>query len=412
MLPLGDNPPVLRTIDLPSRLVHPRLALAAVLAVGLFLRLLWLDVPDHASIYDEVYYVNAARIMLGEPAIEHYAGDRVGIDPNHEHPPLGKLLMAGAMRIFGDDGYGWRMVSVLAGMASILLVYGIVRSTGGDAWLGVLAAGVFSADNLVFVSSRAGILDMPLTALMLLAAWLALRRWLLLAGVACAVAALIKLTGVYALLAILLYLLVDAWSRRDLSRHLLAPAGRLMLAFAPVWLAGLWLLDMWVTPYRFPWEHLAYMIQHGFSLTHFIGSSDPSSAPWQWLVNDRQINYYTATAGAQGTTIFFRGAMNPIVVGAAPLAIAYSVWRYIDRHDRLSLWVATWIAATYLPWVFLALVAHRITYINYFLPTLAAVAVAIAQLLRQAGLPRSVMWAYLVLLGMGFVFYFPYRAIP
>jgi hypothetical protein len=109
--------------------------------------------------------------------------------------------------------------------------------------------------------------------------------------------------------------------------------------------------------------------------------------------------------------IDFQGAMNPAVIGVASLAVSYAAWRAWRFRDRLSLWVVAWVAGTYLSYYPLVLLGHRTTYIFYFLPVLPAVAVAIAQVLRQSGLPRFVTFGYLVGLAIAFVDYFPFRRI-
>jgi hypothetical protein len=87
------------------RLRHPSapLALLAVISVLSFAaRIAWLSEPCHSPcrgaaahtlIFDEVYYVNAARVIAGirPPAGEPYARAPLGDDPNSEHPQLASV---------------------------------------------------------------------------------------------------------------------------------------------------------------------------------------------------------------------------------------------------------------------------------------------------------------------------------
>jgi dolichyl-phosphate-mannose-protein mannosyltransferase len=405
--------------------VLPLVVVAAFVA-----RVAWLDLPHGGLIFDEAYYVNEARVLLGWPVAEgaHYAGSPAGLDPNTEHPPLGKLLMALSMSAFGDTGIAWRLPSLIAGLISIAAVQRIVRTLGESAWMAILVVFLLAFDNLTLVHGRIGTLDMLVLAPLLVGSWLALRgRWAL-AGVAMAVGFLIKLTAIYGVGAVLLLVLLQVGGRWWRDRRI-APAelrGPLVFVatFVVVGLAGLWLLDARFTAFATPFDHLQRMLSYGAGLgapvanTGFCPAAD--SRPWQWIFNECQIAYLrvdvTVRAGDQviraAPSIDFRGAVNPLLAGAIPLSTLFVLWYAWRTGNGLARWAVAWGAASYLPYVLLALVTNRIMYIYYLVPAIPAIAVAIAILLTKAGLPRFVRCGFLVAYAVGFAAYFPFRQIP
>jgi dolichyl-phosphate-mannose-protein mannosyltransferase len=415
---------------LRRNLGDPGTLLALLMIAALIVRIVWLTIPQNALIFDESYYVNAARVLLGwdVPAGAPYAGSPVGLDPNSEHPPLGKLLMALSMAAFGDNGLGWRLPSIVAGMVALVAVYGIVRTAGESTRLALLAVGFVAFDNLMLVHSRIGTLDMLVVAPILVGAWLALRgRWAA-AGAATGIGMLMKLTALYGFLALLIMLALGLWAAWRRQRRLgwadLRPVAAALIAFVVVTIGGLWLLDSQFSTYTNPIEHLRHMIEYGANLARGVvgpGSCPGNdSAPWQWLFNDCQMSYLrvdvTVKAGdtvvAINPTIDFRGAMNPILIGSLFVAFLFTGWLAWKRQSRLAVWSVVWAAANYLPYVVLALLSQRITYIYYFLPVIPALAVATALLLRRSGLPTFVTFGYVVVFLAGFVAYFPFRQIP
>lgn len=402
----------------------PRAVLALVLLGALLARVGWLDLPKGSLIFDEAYYVNAARVIDGYavPQGAPYADAKTGLDPNREHPPLGKVIIAGSMKVFGNNPTGWRTPSIVAGMLSILLIYGIVLAAGGDEWLAVLAATIFSADNLVLVHSRIGTLDMMLLMFMLLGSWLYLRGWHLAGGMACGVAALVKLGGFYAVFVLLLIELALAvrgwWTEGKSIRPSVVNGAKILAGFAAVYFIGLFLLDQWVSTFSTPWGHLRFMLDYGFALKREGGPANQESYPWQWLINDVQMTYARVDEQVKaGETVLttrsiinFRGAMNPLVIGVAPMAVAFAAWRvWKFASDRVSLWALAWVFGTYAPFYPASLISHRISYIFYFLPTMAGIAIAIALLLRRSTLPQIVTWGFLLGVAIGFIGYYPIR---
>jgi hypothetical protein len=111
-------------------------------------------------------------------------------------------------------------------------------------------------------------------------------------------------------------------------------------------------------------------------------------------------------------SIDFRGALNPLLAGAIPIASLFALWAAWRSKNQLARWTIAWAAANYLPYVALSIVNQRVTYIYYFLPVIPAVAIAVAILLLRSGLPRFVTWGFIVAFAAGFVAYFPFRQIP
>lgn len=415
-----------RAIDrvLPAEL-HMRLLWLLMLA-SVLLRLLWIARPDGALIFDEGYYVNAARVIIGiPPAQERYTDKPFGLDPNTEHPPLAKLIVAGSMLLFGDNAYGWRIPSVILGTASILLMYGIARRLECGPFMALLAATLLAFDNLVFVHSRIFTLDIFQLAFMLLGLYCYVSGRPTLAGLGFTLAALCKIGGIFGPIAIAGYEALRLVRRGQSWRAGLRPVSRrltrLAVTFVIAFLVLLGIMDRLWVGYEQPLEHVARIISYGQVLRRQVPQG-VESYPWQWLINERQIPYLRVDQQVKAgdellenrPIVLFLGAMNPFVLQlwalGLPLA-AYAWWRGRPGANLAALSLA-WFAVTYLPFVVASGIGQRISYIFYFLPTLPAVALAGSYFLLTAGLPRAVIWTYVAAVLLGFYGYFPFKPTP
>lgn len=416
-----------RLTRLADRLtLDPTAALLLLLVAAFLLRALWLNLPEGSLIFDETYYVNAARLLIGiqppEGAPWHDAP--LWLDPNTEHPPLGKVLIALSMGVFGDTGMGWRVPSLLAGMVALVALYGIVLALGGGRRMALLATALYALDVLSFLHGRIGTLDMMLVAPLLVGMWLALKQRWLLAGAVFGVAFLVKTPAVYGLGAAVLWWLLGLailWrhERRPGLRDLL-PGFTLVGAFAAVSLVGLWLLDLRTTTYTSPFDHLGRMLGYGFALQQQYSPDSIASSPFDWLVNGGQIDYLKVAVNLMvgeavvGSTpsVWFRALINPVLIGTASIAILYGVWLAWTRPDGVARWSLVWLVTGWVPYVVLSVVANRIEYLYYALPLIPALAAITAAWLVRSRLPRLVVLGYVALNTVAFAAWFPFRQVP
>jgi predicted membrane-bound dolichyl-phosphate-mannose-protein mannosyltransferase len=418
------------------RRAAPYVLLAVLVAASLGVRCFRLEQPcdhgcrNHAAaslIFDEAYYVNAARRIAGVPADADqpaYAKAPSGTDPNAEHPQLAKLVMAAGIEIFGNRPLGYRIGSVLAGTAALLLMFALVRAAGGGPWLALGATAVLAADNLFTVHGRIATLDIYYLAFMLGGVALYLRRRPVLAGVVLGVGATTKLVGIYALF-ILGLLELGRWATR--RRGEIEPLALCIVATGIAYAVVLQALDM-----SFPafdpgtgeqfnnaLAHTRHMLDYAVQLTSPGGPKGIASYPWSWLAGQGTIPYLTlnstASAGGQvvSTTVLvaFKGAVNPFLLFLAIPALFAAAARAWREGDDLDILVLAWFLGTMVPFSLQAIFQDRTTYLYYLVATLPAICLACTRLLSVRGMPRAAALGWGVALIVGFVNLYPFRTL-
>jgi predicted membrane-bound dolichyl-phosphate-mannose-protein mannosyltransferase len=391
-----------------------------IISISLFLRLLWLDKPEGSLIFDEAYYVNAARLIAGiEPSKESiYYGSELYKDPNLEHPLLAKLIIASSIRLFGDNAFGWRIPSVIFGTLAIPLVYLIVIQLSNNRKLALLSSFIFSFDNLVFVHSRIATLDIFMLTFMLLGIYLYFAKKSLLTGVAMGLAILCKLPAIFGVAIIIFYELAMFFLERNTSGF--NRLKKLVIAAIATVLIVAYPITPIFTRFQNPVEHFIHMYNHASALVRAGGPIGIESYPWQWLANQVEIPYLKVDGKVMadgkeiGTVslVHFSGSMNPAVIFFALIGIGYCIHLYIKNKDKLSLLAVSWFLVTYIPYFPGSILGNRIMYIFYFLNTIPAVAIAISCFMSDEKIPKIVLISYLITLLIGFAFLFPFKKIP
>ncbi|HLH64655.1 MAG TPA: glycosyltransferase family 39 protein [Solirubrobacteraceae bacterium] len=412
----------------------PLVALLVVSALSLGARAYMLGEPcqspcttagEHTLIFDEAYYVNAARVIAGirPPAADHYSDAPLGTDPNAEHPQGAKLIMAAAIELFGDGPFAWRIGSLLMGSIAILGMYALVRAAGGGAWQAVGAGALMAADNLLLVHGRIGTLDIYAVAMMVWAVALYLRGRPVWAGVALAVGTCFKELAPYALFALALLELGRAASaaragdRAPPTWRARAALGRLaatVFVTCGVFVGLLGLMGLIAEPYADaehrliaggPFAEILHIIRYAAALRSPNGPEGIASYPWQWLIDLKPIVYLSVNApaghvaGAIRPSVLFLGMVSPPILALGLASLMLFAWRLLRGRClgrlpaalgdvQMMLLALAWFLGTWTPYALQSLIDQRTSYLYYMvvvMPGLYVGAIHLAALAWRGG---------------------------
>ncbi|GAA2335024.1 dolichyl-phosphate-mannose--protein mannosyltransferase [Dactylosporangium salmoneum] len=419
------------------------LAAALVTGVGLILRLINLTRPKEVM-FDEVYYANEAQDLL-QRGVEWNPEDNT---PQYVvHPPLGKWMIGLGEQLFGYNAFGWRIMAVVVGALSILLVtmaaWRLLRSTVLAATAGLL----MSLDGMHFVLSRAALLDIFLMFWIVVAFWFLVldrehrrRRWLrlledgadpdkrpklgvpwyrLACAVALGLACGVKWSGLwYVILFAALVVVFDLSARRSagVRRWLadglpeafgwtLAIIGLAVVAYLGTWWGWFasddgyfrhWYAETNALPHDRPIDPLINLwhyheAAYGFHTT--LDASHPyQSWPWQWLLLGRPVLFSFEQAGPCGAA----SCADSVLLLGTPLlwwsflpALIALGWLAIARRDGRAWLIMACALAGIVPW-FQSMPAHRTMFYFYALPAEPFLVLAVVYVLGAIiGPPRS-----------------------
>jgi 4-amino-4-deoxy-L-arabinose transferase-like glycosyltransferase len=144
--------------------------LVAVVALSAALNLIGLTGEGYAN----TYYAAAVKSMLTSWHNFFFVAFDGGGYVTVDKPPLGLWIQAISAKLFGFSGLSLLLPQALAGIASVALLYWLVRRVWGLA-AGLVAALALAVTPISVVTSRNNTPDTVLVLFLLLAAWAATR---------------------------------------------------------------------------------------------------------------------------------------------------------------------------------------------------------------------------------------------
>jgi dolichyl-phosphate-mannose-protein mannosyltransferase len=321
--------------------------------------------------FDEPYYVVGARSFL--------TGDRDTNPQDPPYPPLGKILMATAMKVAGDDPLGWRLASTVFGALTLVAIFFWTYLLLDDYGLALTAAALSFLNNFLFVMSRTAMLDVfyfafviwgvfAFTASILLDVSIVNRRILLYtAGLLLGLGSACKWNTVVTLAAVVLAAGV-LYVRGNFN---VRAAGALTLVLSLTILPVIaYCLTFWPVCWRF---HRPFTFTELVSLNVVVWQfhvTDPGNP----ILDSRWYSWLFRSIPERGLS-YLMG--NFVVVWGGFLALLICAWRFCRSRALPEGLVTLFYAVNLLQWVIIP--QRRTVYYYYYGPAMfLGVAIAIA----------------------------------
>ncbi len=141
---------------------------ALILALAVFMRFFRFDSVPFGTWYDEAYIGITARNILSDPSF------RPLYVTAYDHPLHFYALVALAFKLFGDSTQSIRLVTVLFGLATVVVSFFVGREILGNRF-GLIFAFLFAISRWHVTFSRFGVYTIAMPFFELLTIWLLLR---------------------------------------------------------------------------------------------------------------------------------------------------------------------------------------------------------------------------------------------
>lgn len=336
----------------------------------------------NSTYFDEIYHARTAFENLE------------GIYPYEvSHPPLGKLIIAIGISLFGMTPFGWRFSGTLIGVLMLPVMYALLKRMFSSVRVCACATAIFAFDFMHFTQTRIATIDsysVFFILLMYLFMYMYItdgkRCYLALSGLFFGIGAACKWTCFYAGAGLAVIWLIHWIHNFEIKAFIkncafcvvffvLVPAMIYYMSYYPYGKAlGLDGVGMYFS------SDYANMVldnqEFMFSYHSGVHSEHPySSRWWQWVIDDRPILYYLKYFG-DGTRSSFGAFLNPVLCWAGLIAVCLCAVFAVRRRDKLSQFIVIGYLAQLLPWVFIT----RTTFEYHYFPSSVFLVLALARI--------------------------------
>ncbi len=359
---------------------------------SLAIRLYRISEPNHYY-FDEVYHaVTAEAFAKNNPApYDPFSpAPKPGTAYDWLHPPLAKLIQAASIKIIGDVPFAWRFPSLVVGTAIIPATFLLAYILFGPI-AAMFAATTIAFENLTFVMSRITMNDVFVTFFVVCSfIFTAIYfknpklKYLLFTSIFLGLSVASKWTGLYAIGAVFLFLLLGNIKEKRIDSRLilifLIPAFIYLASYGQFWIQGHSIQQFIDLHKQIWWYQNKRDLKHSYATTPIFCVPQGLDGPrtfCPWILDARGVYFSYEQYGQKAGFIYAIG--NPLVLWIGIIGISYIIGKYIEERENKYLLVLSGYFVFWFPWIF----TPRILFFYHYLPSIPFLAVGMGYCLGQ-----------------------------
>ncbi len=351
----------------------------------------------NGTYFDEIYHARTAYEYIN--GIEAY---------EWTHPPLGKLIIAVGIKLFGMNPFGWRIMGTLAGILMLPIMYVMAKILFKKMVYAAFATFLLSFDFMHFTQTRIATIDVYATFFIMLMYLFMYKfyeenynvaglknelKYLVFSGICFGFGVASKWTCVYAgagLAIIFAIYMVKRFMeyRRYNAENYVKNTVKILLwcvLFFVVIPIGIYILSYlpyaFTEPYGFTFENIWRIQENMFNYHSKLEATHPFSSQWyEWPLMTKPI-WYHITRLTENRVMSISAFGNPAIwwVGI-PAATACVYYAWADRKNgRLPVLLLIGYASQYLPWTLIG----RVVFIYHYFPSVPFVILMITYAVKK-----------------------------
>ncbi len=392
----------------------------------------------NSAYFDEVYHARTAYEFIHRLPVYEWT-----------HPPLGKVIIALGIEIFGMTPFGWRFMGALFGVLIVPLIYILAKAITKSTWITTATTLLFTFDFMHFTQSRLATVDVFLTFFIMLMYYFMLRYFeksfydtplkktlipLCLCGISTGLSISTKWNGAYAcfgILIIFIYVLLKRYREYSYAKN--SPDGytngiahkdiidkfpkytiiTLCSCFIFFIIIPVIIYTLSYIPYlRANYQGIGGIIKNQVDIFTYhaqtvVKSTHPYSSPWYtWPVITRPVWYYSQSF-LNGTKAGISAMGNPLVWWVGIASFVFCFIEAVFKKDKCAIFLVVAYLSNFLPWSLIS----RTTFIYHYFPSVPFVVLMIGytimKLYNKNRKIKKLTFIYVALAIILFIVFFP-----